>query len=277
MPKKQIRPYLLCSKVGRYIRCISESAFPHLLEPPPACLSCLIHKGSQKPSKLPQVAGLACQVSLTVRQYKASSAINFSFAAMSQAKINGKNLHYDQSLPPFLARLRGQATIDSQSPDPILAARRRPAKQRSGSEEAEDAPLVVDESGNVVSSVSVERDGTVKEIGTKSNEHEGAMPSEADDGDDERRADPVDPVAEKVASIGGAKKRKAGRIVGGGGVEEADQGPDQDQGPDCQPKASKKIAEIGKHEKREANRPVVKGKKKVKKIKLSFGDDDDGD
>lgn len=67
---------------------------------------------------------------------------------MSQ-KITAKNLTYDNALPPFLARLRGEQSA-RRGPDPILAAQRRPGQKRSASEEAEDAPVVVDEDGNVV-------------------------------------------------------------------------------------------------------------------------------
>ncbi|KXJ97639.1 hypothetical protein Micbo1qcDRAFT_156591, partial [Microdochium bolleyi] len=74
---------------------------------------------------------------------------------MPEPKINARNLTYDGTLPPFLARLHGQHSAASDrdgGPDPMLAARRRPGgKKRSASEEAEDAPLVVDEQGNVVS------------------------------------------------------------------------------------------------------------------------------
>ncbi|KUI62324.1 hypothetical protein VP1G_09459 [Cytospora mali] len=79
---------------------------------------------------------------------------------MSQ-KITGKNLQYDQTLPPFLARLKGQHIADSESPDPILASRRRAAKPRSASEEAEDAPLIVDDDGNVVQGMKKRKAGKV--------------------------------------------------------------------------------------------------------------------
>lgn len=192
---------------------------------------------------------------------------------MSQAKINGKSLHYDQSLPPFLARLRGQATADAaQAPDPILAARRRPAKQRSRSEDAEDAPLVVDEAGNVVASVSVERDGTVKEVAAGSSGRREAGGDVEDDEGTTRQtpADVVDSAVENVAGIGGSKKRKAGRVIGGG-EQDQDQDHDQDRNSES---AGKNNAGTGGPEKEKIGKPIAKGKKKAKKIKLSFGDDD---
>ncbi|KAK4448966.1 hypothetical protein QBC34DRAFT_406434 [Podospora aff. communis PSN243] len=96
---------------------------------------------------------------------------------MSQ-KITPKNLQYNSSLPPFLARLRGEtAPSEFDGPDPILAGRRRPAKPRSGSAEAEDAPVVVDERGEVVD-VKVGLDGEVKgeikdQAGTGESKEEG--------------------------------------------------------------------------------------------------------
>src|SRR6187549_3213654 len=78
---------------------------------------------------------------------------------MSQ-KITAKNLSYNAEPPPFLAALQAQAS-GSSFPDPILAGRRRPIKPRSGSAEAEDAPVVVDEEGRNVD-LTVAADGTVR-------------------------------------------------------------------------------------------------------------------
>ncbi|KAI8626058.1 hypothetical protein F5Y19DRAFT_231029 [Xylariaceae sp. FL1651] len=130
---------------------------------------------------------------------------------MSQ-KITSKNLTYDSSLPPFLARLRGQQSAHS-GPDPILAAHRRPGQKRTASEEAEDAPVVVDEAGNVVQL----RDGLLA--------GEDSEPGKTEAGDEERgeeaprggKADAGpgrDKEREKVAGIGISRKRKAGRVVG---------------------------------------------------------------
>lgn len=126
---------------------------------------------------------------------------------MSQ-KITSKNLQYDTSLPPFLARLRGQQTAARNSgPDPILAAHRRPGQKRSASEEAEDAPLVVDESGNVVELTdgllpSDDEDG--KNVG-----EEGKDPTGSNNSTREKEKEKA-----KVASIGASRKRKAGRVIG---------------------------------------------------------------
>ncbi|PSR80419.1 hypothetical protein BD289DRAFT_374043 [Coniella lustricola] len=162
---------------------------------------------------------------------------------MSQ-KITGKNLHYDQSLPPFLARLKGQhAAATADAPDPILASHRRAAKKRSASEEAEDAPLVVDDEGNVVAGLKA-----------------GPQRGETLTGDGEVGAD-----KEKmgVAAIGASKKRKAGRVIGGGAEDDHDD-----------PDASSSKNEAKKKPVSTGTTDSAKGKKKAKKIKLSFGDDD---
>lgn len=184
-------------------------------------------------------------------------------------KITGKNLHYDQSLPPFLARLKGQHAADSDSPDPILAARRRQAKPRSASQDAEDAPLIVDDDGNVLAGVEVAADGTVTA-------NQDAGPGADGDGDSREPDGSKDGGLEgngagsrkedKVATIGGSKKRKLGKVVG------ADAEDDKQEkavpGEHARPSVNDKAATEDK------SREPVKAKKKAKKIKLSFGDDD---
>ncbi|KAI0127275.1 hypothetical protein BJ170DRAFT_624805 [Xylariales sp. AK1849] len=177
-------------------------------------------------------------------------------------KITSKNLSYDQTLPPFLARLRGQQVSDSQSPDPILAARRRPGRIRSASEDAEDAPIVVDEEGNVV--------------------HLKADQLGGEDEDEEQQDESINtaqkepetkPDTEKVAGIGAAKKRKIGRVVGGSGED----GSNEDIA-----KAVKATRAMARNGIKEEVKPITKGDgersnkkvKKVKKVKLSFGDDE---
>ncbi|KAM0430957.1 hypothetical protein ACHAPT_005591 [Fusarium lateritium] len=158
-------------------------------------------------------------------------------------KITSKNLSYDNSAPPFLAALRAQAA-GATGPDPLLAAQRRSAKKRSNSEEAEDAPLVVDEDGNVVD-LEVDKDGTVKES--------------ANHGlDSSTEKEPVKE-PESKAAIGG-RKRKVGKVIGEAADEPADKETDgkKDREGDADKEAVK-------------NR---KPKKKAKKIKLSFDEDE---
>ncbi|KAI1401105.1 hypothetical protein F4819DRAFT_339004 [Hypoxylon fuscum] len=179
-----------------------------------------------------------------------------------EAKITSKNLSYaGDNLPPFLARLRGQQQQqrDSDVPDPILAARRRAARPRSASEEAEDAPLVVDEEGNaVVLSADAE------------------VITEAKDGDDAGTKGEGDASKqkEKVAGIGAGKKRKFGRVVGGD--EDADSNSKGETEAIRRLKQEVKNKPTAEHaNSKDAKSGAKQGKKKAKKIKLSFGDDGD--
>ncbi|KAK2027904.1 hypothetical protein LX32DRAFT_694466 [Colletotrichum zoysiae] len=161
-------------------------------------------------------------------------------------KITSKNLSYDTTIPPFLRALHAQAAGNAADPDPILSKRRRAGKKRSDSEEAEDAPLVVDDEGNVVD-VRVNKDGGVDENALKK-DGEG---DETATSKEERRE------AEKLAGIGASKKRKAGKVVGGDAAE--DTGDDRHISQDA-----KKGGKDNEGVKKKA------AKKKGKKIKLSF-------
>ncbi|KAI2778763.1 hypothetical protein F4815DRAFT_476557 [Daldinia loculata] len=183
-----------------------------------------------------------------------------------EPKITSKNLAYSSDLPPFLAKLRGQhqQQRDSDSPDPILAARRRAARPRSASEEAEDAPLVVDEAGNTVALPSG-ADADVSADDDVDGRNDGASVDNAKERE-----------KEKIAGIGAGKKRKVGRVVGG---------TDEDGVQDEERKPLRNIKGQEKEESSSAknsNKPAVDAKsgtkhnkKKAKKIKLSFNDDGD--
>ncbi|KAI1105668.1 hypothetical protein F4804DRAFT_303671 [Jackrogersella minutella] len=193
----------------------------------------------------------------------------------SQPKITSKNLSYSSDLPPFLAKLRGQQQQDrnSDSPDPILAARRRAARPRSASEEAEDAPLIVDEAGNTIAFPSAT---------------DADAPTETNNVDVDRKIDGLvgkekdkEREVEKMAGIGAAKKRKVGRVVGG---HEEDGDGEENSTRTVTARTEKESSSTKKKEKKHA--PDTKnpnstksgskqGKKKTKKIKLSFGDDGD--
>ncbi|TQN72949.1 hypothetical protein CSHISOI_02516 [Colletotrichum shisoi] len=162
-------------------------------------------------------------------------------------KITSKNLSYDTTIPPFLRALHAQAAGNAADPDPILSKRRRAGKKRSESEEAEDAPLVVDDEGNVVD-VRVDKDGGVDESALQK---DGEVGDETGAGREESRRE-----AEKLAGIGASKKKKAGKLVGGDAAEDAD---DKD--------ASNNVK---KESKEDENGKKKVGKKKGKKIKLSF-------
>jgi hypothetical protein len=160
-------------------------------------------------------------------------------------KITSKNLSYSSSLPPFLARLHAQAGGVA-GPDPLLAAQKRSAKKRSSSEEAEDAPLVVDEQGNTVS-LEFEKDGTVKETEAAGIEETITKSPNVDEKPEKRDAD-------SKASIG-ARKRKVGKVIG----ENANHDSEKDED-------NKQNKSIGRSEATSDK----KVKKKAKKIKLSF-------
>lgn len=222
------------------------------------------------PRSLHNVRSYLLSIYLTVRDGAAPPS---NYLPNMSNKITGKNLHYDQTLPPFLARLKGQHAADADSPDPILASRRRQAKPRSASEDAEDAPLIVDDDGNVVAGVEVAADGTV----TANPEEAGA---EGEDGDSKGAGGGKDAGLEgkegasagredKVATIGGSKKRKVGKVVG------ADV--DDDEREDHGLAKEEKVSAKGQDKRTAADEKTkapAKAKKKAKKIKLSFGDDD---
>ena len=181
-------------------------------------------------------------------------------------KISAKDLHYDTTLPPFLARLRGQAASGGagDGPDPLLVRNRRHAKPRSGSAEAEDAPLVVDGDGNVVQGLSVGADGAVTEGDTSRGVGEQTVGAEeagkAGDAVDEAGGEEVKE-REKIAAIGGEKKRKVGKVVGADEGEARDTRGEAGKGRDADGEGKPAAA-------------AKKKKKAAKKIKLSFGDDD---
>ncbi|KAK7935037.1 hypothetical protein PG985_000532 [Apiospora marii] len=186
-------------------------------------------------------------------------------------KITAKNLSYDQTLPPFLARLRGHQAPDG-APDPILAARRRTARVRTASEEAEDAPLVLDEAGNVVDMKAGELPDEGDEGAGDKNTAEGGKAKEEEE----------DATAKETATatIGASKKRKVGRIIGGDDDEKDERKVSQAV------KAAKAIAGSSSANTNNGDKKKTKetttttpkpsggGKKKAKKIKLSFGDDE---
>ncbi|KAI0530304.1 hypothetical protein GGR58DRAFT_493797 [Xylaria digitata] len=215
---------------------------------------------------------------------------------MSQ-KITSKNLTYNSSLPPFLARLRGHQAAHS-GPDPILAAQRRPGQKRSASEEAEDSPVVVDENGNVVSL----KDGLL-EAETGNAQHDK---TEVREENDKGRADPDHNVEgdaaqnkenEKVAGIGASRKRKVGRVIGEGqSDDEGKRTKTQKNDDDDYARIAKASADVRRlvhgndgGVSADARKPLKtadddksgktakKKKKAAKKIKLSFGDNDDGE
>lgn len=193
----------------------------------------------------------------------------------TMSKITNKNLSYNSSLPPFLARLRGEAGGGSSydGPDPILSARRRPVKPRSGSAEAEDAPTVVDaETGEVVRGVSV-KDGVVTSLEVETprggeGEGEGEVMKEGEGGEVKKDEGEAGSGKKEEAKIGEGlmkRKRKVGRVVG---AEQEDDG----EGGREKGVVDGKEKDEGKG--KSDGKGKSAGKKKAKKIKLSFGDEE---
>ncbi|KAG5970890.1 hypothetical protein E4U58_000500 [Claviceps cyperi] len=173
-------------------------------------------------------------------------------------KITSKNLSYNSSLPPFLQRLHAQAG-GATGPNPILAAQKRSVKKRSSSEEAEDAPLVVDEHGDSVA-VQFEKDGTIREVERKADPAK-PLDDEHDESAIKSNATTVKTVAEKTSSMG-ARKRKIGKVIGQGYSEAGAKTED--------------VQDRNNADRKDKAQVDKKGKKKAvtKKIKLSFQEDE---
>jgi len=166
------------------------------------------------------------------------------------SKITPKNLHYDDTLPPFLARLRANnASRDGREEYHVA----RPKKARNAEEEAEDEPVYFDEgTGETLTKTEWEAKDAALEAqagkGEASGDKEGL---ELEEGKEAKES------KEKLAAIGSSKKRKAGKVVGG---EDEEVAMESEKKPVSKPDGKK----------------VEKGKsaRKGKKIKLSFGDDE---
>lgn len=165
------------------------------------------------------------------------------------SKITPKNLHYDTTLPPFLARLQASHSARDDRHEFDVA---RPRKKRDADEEREDEPVYVDgDTGEVVSLEEKMREG-----GKKEEKDEGEV-KEDGSAEGERR------MRENMAVIGGVrKKRKVGRVIGG------------DEGGRGEGERREKEDSDGMEGKKKVEKEKGKGVKKGKKIKLSFGDDE---
>lgn len=189
-------------------------------------------------------------------------------------KITPKNLHYDTTLPPFLQKLQSNYTQGLESRDgrhESALLRSRPKRVRDEGEEAEDAPVYVDEEGNVVDAgILLGNGGEVEKGGNgEGNEVE----------DEKTEKGEVETVKakekEKIAEIGGTKKRKIGRIIGS---------PKEGENGDKKGKNDVKVTERDSSDPKttttnlKTSTPGPKSKKKKisdkNKVKLSFGDDE---
>jgi len=190
---------------------------------------------------------------------------------MSKDKINPKNLHYDTSLPPFLARLQAQNTNQDGRQDYHAA---RPKKPRDEDADREDEPVYFDEkSGETLTKGEwEEREKFEGGGGVLAEEGEGEPDGEGREGDGETKMKDEkekEKEKEKVAAIGGARKRKAGKVIGS-------VGDDEDQG--AQERPAKKITTDEKTtsstKTAEKKKGTSKPAKKAKKVALSFGDEE---
>lgn len=165
------------------------------------------------------------------------------------SKITPKNLHYDDTLPPFLARLRANnASRDGREEYHVA----RPKKARNAEEEAEDEPVYFDErTGETLTKTEWEAKDAALEAEAGEGKPSDDKDEEPGEGKDTKES------KEKLAGIGSSKKRKAGKVVGGDDEEVATE---SERKPIYKPAGKK--ADPGK--------PAKKGKK----IKLSFGDDE---
>jgi hypothetical protein len=182
------------------------------------------------------------------------------------SKITPKNLHYDSSLPPFLARLQANnASSDGRHEFSIA----RPKKSRNADEDAEDEPVYFnEESGETLTKSEWEaKEAADEEAKGQLADAEGKTVVGKPEGGGGATGGAKEG-KEKIAAIGAAKKRKAGKVVG---AEEGDdvEGEEEEAGkkagitPQAQAQASKTEGKKGEK---------MKPAKKAKKIKLSFDD-----
>ena len=179
------------------------------------------------------------------------------------SKITPKNLSYDTTLPPFLARLQSQNASNDGRQDYHAA---RPKKPRDEDADREDEPVYFDEaSGETLTKAEWEErekfEGGEKATGVVS-EVDGEGKQESRESKDSKEKDKE---REKLAAIGAGRKRKAGKVVGGD--DESDKEVTAKKLPTDKKASATKLQEKGAEK-------GSKVAKKGKKIKLSFGDDE---
>ena len=163
---------------------------------------------------------------------------------LKMSKITPKNLQYDSTLPPFLARIQANNTSRDGRHEFSIA---RPKRARNAEDDAEDEPVYFDEgTGETLTKGEWEQREKVnvgdEEVGVEKD----GMRSTGERKDVEGKEG-----VEKIAAIGGSRKRKGGKVIGGEDEE------------------GSVVLKDKKDSKAEGKAP-----KKGKKIKLSFGDDE---
>jgi hypothetical protein len=177
--------------------------------------------------------------------------------------LNPKNLTYDKTQPAFLQRLKAEYAGDRNN---VQFARPSKSRLKTGDAE-EDEPMMVDERGERVSREEWEgmvrrerekgKEGEDEGEDGKGSSEEGKKDrinvEEKGDGEGPREKNEVRG-KQKVAEVGGPKKRKVVKVVGDG------DGDDEDH------ERLKESTEVADKDTKDATKP----KKKAKKIKLSF-------
>jgi Domain of unknown function (DUF4604) len=226
---------------------------------------------------------------------------------MSNPKITPKNLTYNTTLPPFLARLQASnssAALDGRHERPLA----RPRRARDPNADAEDEPAYVDETTNEI----LDREEVGKLLGTgdeKDSQERGSTREDARGGNGDgdgleeggegtdrfgrriRRDDPTsqsqsqpgnaqsidkadkareEGKQEKLAAIGASRKRKVVKVIGADDEAAAAAAEEDENGGGIQGKNSRKGGGLDGLQAKGGG----KGKAKGKKVKLSFGDDD---
>ncbi|KAG9194251.1 hypothetical protein G6011_04286 [Alternaria panax] len=164
------------------------------------------------------------------------------------SNFKAKDLHFDNSQPAFLQRLRGQLTSgDTARHEQPIARNKRMKKD----DDEDDAPTyVMEETNHSLSKEEYDalvsgKDGK-DEVETATNE----VGKKKDSGSESQSKD-------RIAEVGAnAKKRKAAKIIGDDRKESNERG---------EPAVKKSDTKA-----------VKKPKKKAKAVKLTFGDEDEG-
>ncbi|RKF79281.1 hypothetical protein GcC1_048016 [Golovinomyces cichoracearum] len=124
------------------------------------------------------------------------------------SKINAKNLIYENTLPPFLARLQATNNLsDGRQKNKI----KRSVKLRNHEEEREDQPVYFDEETKD-SLTREEWEDREKKDQTEKHEYEHGE-AQLFSADNKNETDTVR-TATNIATHGQRKKRRAGRLVG---------------------------------------------------------------
>ncbi|TGO39462.1 hypothetical protein BHYA_0053g00170 [Botrytis hyacinthi] len=184
------------------------------------------------------------------------------------SKITSKNLSYDSTLPPFLQRLQSNHASSSDGRHEFTIS--RPRKPIDEDAERESEPVVFDEvSGETLSREEWERREKERE------EEGGGKETEEGEGEEIEKKES----AKMAVGIGGSKKRKVGKVIGGLEDEESDKGEEEEKSDNRSSSkkdtGNEKKSEGGKVGATATSKTKPKAAaKKGKKIKLSFGDDD---